>query len=172
MRLCLLQIERLKRTQRFRDVPSHHWRFEAPHRDPPLGGGRRHADPAHLLLRVRGGGREGRELERGERLGRQRSGAGGRERLPAQTLGGVRPPVALGALQREEERDPQRPRWEFQTQNSIFFRKSIKKRGETSVSRLISRRLSYRCSSLVNSLRRPWYFLLSSSSSALRPALA
>ena len=150
---------------------SHHWCFRAPHWDSPVHWWR-HTDPADLLW-----GREGRwegwQGERGEGLGCHQSGRG---RLKVQTPGGVSSSVALGVLL-------------WGTRDAVL--KCYFCLGgcvclcvcvcacvcvgvcvSTSVSRLISRRLSYLCSSLVNSLRRPWYFLLSSSSSALRAALA
>lgn len=140
---------------------SHHWCFRSPHRDSPLDGGRSHTDPADLL-----GGREGRwegwNGERGERLGWQESGG---RRLKVQTLCRVRPSVALVLLWEEIE-------MAFQALSLSVCMCVCVRVKDTSLSRLISLRLSYLCSSLVNSLRRLWYFLLSSSSSALRAALS
>ena len=73
---------------------SHHCCFWATHRECPLPAGRRPNAPAHLLRRGEGK-REWWQGERGEGLGWQQGGWG---RLQAQTLGGVCPHVATGAL--------------------------------------------------------------------------
>lgn len=76
----------------------YHWCFGTPHWQFSLSGGRCHTDPTDLLWR-REGRWEGWYGEWGDWLGWQWSW-GGRESVQAQTLGGVCPSVALGALLR------------------------------------------------------------------------